>query len=929
MNAVEIEEAVSRLVEEPFDAEAFPWAFLEAFGNKETTLKRLQSGATNQSDLGGVLQKNNIHLKVCPEGEVTSTLSSLRESPATARHKAKFVLATDGHSVEAENLADGETVTCEFSKLSDHFGFFLPLAGITTVKQIRENAFDIKATGRLNRLYVELLKDNPEWGTEQRREDMNHFMARLIFCFFAEDTGIFRGGNVFTGTIEKMSERDSSNTHEVIGELFRSMNTPLNKRVDEKIRSWASDFPYVNGGLFAGSQDVPRFSKIARSYLLHVGSLDWTQINPDIFGSMIQAVADNEERGALGMHYTSIPNILKVLNPLFLDNLRSQLEAAKGNPAKLLNLRKRLARIRIFDPACGSGNFLVIAYKEMRAIEAEINKLRGEADRKSDIPKTNFRGIELRHFSCEIARLALIIAEYQCDVLYRGQSLALAEFLPLDSANWITCGNALRLDWLSICPPTGRGVKNRAEDLFETPMDQSEIDFENEGGETYICGNPPYLGNNWQTKEQKAEIRDVVDERSNSAGFLDYVAGWFIKAADYISLAGGLAAFVSTNSICQGQMVPILWPLIYDTGCDTLFACTSFKWANLASHNAGVTVAIVGIGAPGKTPRRLYAPQDDGTVSLREGASITPYLTLGSSVIVEKREVPFSELAVMEFGNKPSDGGNLLLRRDELESLGLSKIQQTIFIRRIYGSQDFINGGNRFCIWIEDENLQEAKNIPALNERIETVRALRLASPDKGARTNLAKRPHQLKLMRIGKTQTVVIPSVSSERRPYLPTGLVDGQTTLTNLAFALYDAPLWNMALIASKLHLVWIGTVCGKLKTDYRYSNTLGWNTFPVPTLTEQNKADLTRCAEDILLAREAHFPATIADLYDPEAMPTNLREAHERNDETLERIYIGRRFKNDTERLEKLFELYTQMTSKLPAGKKPSTRKAAKTS
>jgi len=929
MNAVEIEEAVSRLVEEPFDAEAFPWAFLEAFGNKETTIKRLQSGATNQSDLGGVLQKNNIHLKVCPEGEVTSTLTALRESPATARHKAKFILATDGQSVEAENLSDGETVTCEFSKLSDHFGFFLPLAGITTVKQIRENAFDIKATGRLNRLYVELLKDNPEWGTEQRREDMNHFMARLIFCFFAEDTGIFQGGNVFTGSIEKMSERDSSNTHEVIGELFRSMNTPLEKRVEEKIRSWASDFPYVNGGLFSGSQEAPRFSKIARSYLLHVGSLDWTQINPDIFGSMIQAVADDEERGALGMHYTSVPNILKVLNPLFLDNLRAQLEAAKGNPAKLLNLRKRLARIRIFDPACGSGNFLVIAYKEMRAIEAEINRLRGEADRKSDIPKTNFRGIELRHFSCEIARLALVIAEYQCDVLYRGQSLALAEFLPLDSKNWITCGNALRVDWLGIFPPTGKGVKNRAEDLFQTLLDQSEIDFENEGGETYICGNPPYLGNTWQSKDQKAEIRDVVNGRSTSAGFLDYVAGWFIKSADYIRLAGGVAAFVSTNSICQGQMVPILWPLIYDTGCDILFACTSFKWANLANYNAGVTVAIVGIGKSSNTPRRLYAPQDNGTVSLREGASITPYLTIGSNNIVEKRDVPFSELAVMEFGNKPSDGGNLLLNLGELQSLGLSISQQEKFIRRIYGSQDFINGGNRFCIWIEDDKLQEAESIPDLKERIEAVRTLRLASRDKGARTILAKRPHQLKLMRIGKKQTVVIPSVSSERRQFLPTGVIDGKSTLTNAAFGLYDAPLWSMALIASRLHLVWIATVCGKLETRYRYSNTLGWNTFPVPTLTEQNKADLTRCAEDILLARETHFPASIADLYDPETMPANLREAHELNDETLERIYIGRRFKNDTERLEKLFELYTQMTSKLTNGKKPSSRKAAQRS
>ncbi len=419
--------------------------------------------------------------------------TALRQSPATARQKCKFILATDGKSFEAENIADGETVACDYPDFHNHFGFFLPLAGITTVKQIRENAFDIKATSRLNRLYIELLRENPDWGTEARREDLNHFMARLIFCFFAEDTAIFGKEVRFTATIEQMSARDSSNTHEVLSEVFRAMNTAssLAEREAAGIRTWANVFPYVIGGLFSGSVDVPRFTRIARSYLIHVGGLDWTKINPDIFGSMIQAVADDEERGALGMHYTSVPNILKVLNPLFLDALRAKLAEAGNNPRKLLNLRQRLARIRVFDPACGSGNFLVIAYKEMRAIEAEINRRRGEAERKSEIPKTNFRGIELRNFSCEIARLALIIAEYQCDVLYRGQQLALAEFLPLEKANWITFGNALWLDWLSICPPTGKGVKNRAEDLFETPLDQVEIDFENEGGETYICGNPP------------------------------------------------------------------------------------------------------------------------------------------------------------------------------------------------------------------------------------------------------------------------------------------------------------------------------------------------------------------------------------------------------------------------------------------------------
>ena len=410
MNAVEIEEAISELAGRPFGLQEFPFAFLEAFGNKATTIRKLKSGASNASDVEcGVLQRNNIHIAVCEPGAVGATLTRLRESPKTSLAKAKFILATDGADFEAEELASGEFVACAYPDFPDHFGFFLPLAGITTVKQIRESAFDIRATSRLNRLYVELLKDNPDWGAAERRPEMNHFMARLIFCFFAEDTDILHSNYGFTNTVERMSARDSSNTHEVIGEIFRAMNTKSENRRNANLPRWADDFPNVNGGLFSGSTEVPRFSKIARSYLLHIGNLDWKQINPDIFGSMIQAVADDDERGALGMHYTSVPNILKVLNPLFLDDLRAKLEEAGDNARTLLNLRKRMAKIRVFDPACGSGNFLVIAYKEMRAIEAEINRRRGEPDRRTEILLTNFRGIELLDFPAEIARLALII----------------------------------------------------------------------------------------------------------------------------------------------------------------------------------------------------------------------------------------------------------------------------------------------------------------------------------------------------------------------------------------------------------------------------------------------------------------------------------------------------------------------------------------
>jgi hypothetical protein len=492
MNAVEIEQEVSDLALRPFEVAEFPFAFLAAFGNKETTLRRLRAGNNNASDVpGGVLQRSNIHIAVCQPGTTGAGLLALRSSPATAKAKAKFILATDGQTLEAEDLTTGETIACAYPDFPDHFGFFLPLAGISTIKEIKDNPIDVRATGRLNKLYVELLRENPDWATTERRSDMNHFMARLIFCFFAEDTGIFNGEALFTRTVEQMSDRDAGNTHEVLSEIFRAMNVKIAERVDANLRPWADQFPYVNGGLFCGSANVPRFTRMARTYLLHAGTLNWKQINPDIFGSMIQAVADDEERGELGMHYTSVPNILKVLNPLFLDDLRAQLEAAVDNKIKLLNLRKRMARIRVFDPACGSGNFLVIAYKQMREMEAEINRRRGESHLGSEIPLTNFRGIELRHFPAEIARLALIIAEFQCDVLYRGQKDALAEFLPLDAENWIVWGNALRVDWLSLCPPTGTGVKVAADDLFHTPLDQKEIDFENEGGETYVCGNPP------------------------------------------------------------------------------------------------------------------------------------------------------------------------------------------------------------------------------------------------------------------------------------------------------------------------------------------------------------------------------------------------------------------------------------------------------
>ena len=910
MNAVEIEEAISALAELPFYGDEFPFAFLQAFGNKATTIKRLRSGASNKSDQGGVFQTNNVHLKVCAEGEVTRTLAQLKVSPATTKAKAKFVLATDGNDLEAEDLTTGETIACAYGDFPDHFGFFLPLAGISTVKQIRESAFDIKATGRLNRLYVELLKDNPEWGTAARRPDMNHFMARLIFCFFAEDTDIFTEPDQFTGTIERMSERDSSNTHEVIAELFRATNTKAGDRTSAGIARWANVFPYVNGGLFSGGTDVPRFSRIARSYLIHIGSLDWTKINPDIFGSMIQAVADDEERGALGMHYTSVPNILKVLNPLFLDDLREKLEEAGGNPRKLLNLRNRIAKIRVFDPACGSGNFLVISYKEMRAIEAEINERRGEADRRTDIPLTNYRGIELRDFPAEIARLALIIAEYQCDVTYRGQMEALAEFLPLDAMNWITCGNALRLDWLSICPPTGTGVKLQADDLFHSLLDQAQIDFENEGGETYICGNPPFSGLTKQTKEQKSDLTWLFKDTEYSASSIDYVLGWYHKAELYTRTEPARFSFVSTNSISQGQMVPKFWKHFLARGINIRFAHPSFLWKNLAKNNAGVIVVIVGLDRADSGSRSIY--QDDKKLICD---FINPYLTSARIDVVQERYAPVHSLPALVRGSIPNCGGNLVLSAAERNKLLNDNPESSFFLRRYIGSQEISKGIVRYALLIPDQDLSRALEIPEIARRVKGVKEARLDSSKPTTRDKLSQTPHRYELTSsIGKNKCVAVARTTSETREFLATEILSEGTIANDNAFFAEEDRLVIFSILVSSLHLAWVATICGRMKNDYRYANTLGWNTFPIPQLTEKNRLDLSRAAEGVLLAREAHFPATIAELYDPEKMPADLRAAHDHNDEVLERIYIGRRFRNNTERLEKLFELYTKMTTKI---------------
>ena len=929
MNAVEIEEAISKLAEQAFDAAEFPFRLLEAFGNKDTTLKRLRSGTSNASDVeGGVLQRSNIHIAVCGAGAVSETLKALRSSPATAKAKAKFVLATDGDMLAVEELATGEAKICKFADLPKAFGLMLPLAGISAVRQIKDNPIDIRATNKLNKLYVELLKENPDWDGEARRADLNQFMARLIFCFFAESTGIFLGDHLFTKAIEQFTASDSSNTHEIIAELFRAMDTKIDDRAKAKIRPYADSFPYVNGGLFTKRNEVPKFSRIARSYLVNAGSLTWREINPDIFGSMMQAVADEDERGELGMHYTSVPNILKVLNPLFLDDLREKLEEAGDNKRKLQNLRKRIGRIRVFDPACGSGNFLVIAYRQMREIERriiirlqggkgtddELTNLVSYHGERSVIPLTNFYGIEIKSFAAEIARLALLIAEFQSDVNYIGQKEARDMVLPLHDTGRIKTGNALRVDWLEVCPPPK--AANTVEEDLGGPTGRLTLESPStDEGETYLCGNPPYMGDKLQTAAHKSDLKAALQEKLPSNA-VDYIAGWFWKASEFIS-NGGAFAFVSTNSLCQGVQVPAVWPQIFRRNQEIFFAHQSFPWSNNASNNAKVICVIVGVRSRQLGAKYIYA-----SGHRTEARNINAYLIDGPNLIIEKHSTPIAKLPLMVAGNIPRDEGHLLLSQDERSDLMAEDAQHSTIIRRIVGSKDFINGIERYCLWIRDDQVELARRSSGIVERLECVRIYRETGSERGKLG--AGTPHRFERTITCEHHQIVVPAVSSQRRQYLPVGIMARDIIISHTAQAVYDAPLYVMSILGSKLHLAWVALTGGRLKSDYRYSTGVCYNSFPVPPLTENQKAELTRCAEDILLAREAHFPATIADLYDPEKMPDNLRAAHDKNDETLERIYIGRRFKNDTERLEKLFDMYTKMTAKADAGAKPKKAK-----
>ena len=899
MNVVDIEESVQELVSKGFKPDSFILDFVKAYDAPKALIQQLKGGHQNLSDVeGAVLWRRNLHYKLAPKGKVPAVISELERSQATSKYKARFVISTDGEDFSARDLISGNTINCHFDELAVHFASFLSLAGIFIDEAIEENPIDIKATKRLTKFYDSILQDNPDWKTDEMRHTLNHFITQVIFCLFAEDTGII-ADNIFTDTVRTYCESDSEQAQSVITAIFTAMAHPEGAEARSSLPAYAQKFPHVNGGLFRGDPQVPRFLRGSVRYLMDAGALDWKEINPDIFGSMIQAIVHQDQRGELGMHYTSVSNILKLLKPLFLNDLQEQVQANWNSKKGLQNVLHRLMKIRVFDPACGSGNFLVIAYRELRNIEIQvIRRLADISDFSagiwSHVELKNFFGIEYIDFAAETAKLSLWIAEYQMNKRYEDEFGKLPPSLPLKDTNNIRHGNALRIAWESVCPHS----------------DDPEV-------ETYIVGNPPYLGGKKLNEEQNEDKEIVFRGIIEKYGMIDYVGCWLVLASRYSKLAKSAFAFVTTSSINQGKQSFDLWPILLGSDLEINFAYRPFKWINNAANVAGVHCTICGVTPVKSGPKYII---DNGISN--KVRYISPQIDIFEKSIDSQKSPLSKSLTPIIMGSNAIDGGHLQLSLDEAEILKDTEAFSK-YVRRYGSFDDVIKGKIRYILTINDVDVDHAKTHSIINDKIKSCKAYRLTAGRDAKKT--ANRPHALCYFTFKEGKALIFPQTTTTSRFWLPSS-VENDLVISIKGYAVYNFKSSDLSIFSSKLFYTWCKSVCSWLGEALSFSNTSGWNTFPVPDLTEDDKAALTKCAEDILLARDHYFEHTIAELYDPKNMEEKfpeLWEAHQRNDEVLETIYNGKLFESDTERLEHLFARYVEMTSN-PASK----QKGAKT-
>lgn len=883
MAITEIEDRITDIINQG-NRDGFIYDFLSVYDFPKATITKLRKGTNNLAkEPGAVYLKNRLYYQqVQADGNLMQHFADLKQKVDQLGAKPRYIMVTDFKNVLAEDTKTNDTLDVEFERLPQKFEFFLAWNGIEKADFDKENPADIRAAERFAKLYDVMVKDNPD----ASRHGLNLFLIRVLFCLFAEDTDIF-AKNLFTNRIKELTQTDGSDLDNFFKTLFGVLDVEKDNRSVET-PSWLADFPYVDGDLFKDSHESLKFTQYSRKHIIDAGEkLEWDQINPDILGSMLQAVASEDSRSHLGMHYTSVPNIMKVIKPLFLDDLRQEFEKAKGNQKKLNKLYERVGKIKFMDPACGSGNFLIITYKELRQLEIDILKeLNGMGIATMYVPSVTldqFYGIEIDDFACDVTRLSLWIAEHQMNKLLEKEiDNAVRPTLPLQHAGAIVCGNALRVDWNEVLP-------------------HEKYD------EIYLFGNPPYLGARKQTKLQKKDLNCALGN-IKGRNSLDYISGWFIKGARYIRNTYAKLAFVTTNSICQGEQVHIIWPEIFKLNSTIFIAYKSFKWKNNAKNNAGVTVSIIGLAFEKvfSGVKRIISGNYSTTVN-----NISPYLSEGDNTVIDNQIHRKDSLPPISFGSMPNDGGNFLVTYDEFNELNEQDKQ---FFKKYIGSSEFINGKYRYCLWLYNVDKRKYGNSKYVVKVIEEVKKYRLNSSRK-ATQKLADKPSLFGEIRWKDTNAIIIPSVSSENRLYVPMGFLDNSYVISNAAMAIYGAPLWLLGLLESRMHMTWLRAVGGRLKTDYRYSAGLVYNTFPVPNLSTRRKNEIEELVWKILDIRDEEG-GTLAELYgsplaekNPKPMNSRLLAAHQELDEVVDRAYRNRPFKDDNERLSLLLNMYSQ--------------------
>lgn len=869
----------------------FIYQFLTAFNFPKATITQVRQGSSRNvaKAEGHIALKNKIYFAPSySDDDLDVLLEERLVDPSITKNKIRFVIVTDFSRFLAWDTLTRERLDINLDELHSHYAFFLPLVGLEKAITSNENPADVKAAEKMGKLF-DLIRVNNDLKKQEDIHALNVFLTRLLFCFFAEDTGIFEETQ-FTSAIKSYTDESGNDLDEFLYKLFTILNTPDGDEKRDKLPKHISAFRYVNGGLFASDEPIPSLGKKGRRILLECGTMDWSEINPDIFGSMFQAVIDVEQRSRLGQHYTSYSNIMKVIQPLFLDPLRTELEKHKNNVKGLKQLLVRLGKIKVFDPACGSGNFLIIAYKELRQLEMEVLlalvAVEPQSIVMSGLHLSQFYGIEIDDFACEVARLSLWLVEHQVNNQWKQLFGDAPSALPLKESGHIWHGNSLRVDWNTICP--------------KKPED-----------EVYVIGNPPFLGTTGRSSEQRDDML-VTFDGFKSLGYLDYVSCWFWKGANYISFSKAELALVATNSICQGEQVATLWPHIFRLGLHIHFAYPTFSWENNARDKAAVHVVIIGL-SQNSTNHRLYQKVGKQWHNITV-ENISPYLIEGSNTVVTPLNRPFMKgIPQLLFGNKPTDGGHFFLERNELNELLRIEPRAECWIRKVLGASEFLNGKERWCLWLVDATETDLKSMPFVSKRLNEIRKLRIKSGHTAA-LKMAEKPHLF--MQISQPKSgeyILIPSVSSERRTYVPMGFFGCDVISTNLNYIIPNGTLYEFGILNSLMHNDWMRLVAGRLKSDYRYSSSVVYNPFPWPKVDESQRSLIENLAEEILLTRAGHPGKTLAELYDPDKMPEDLHRTHQVLDRAVERLYRDRPFKDTEDRLSFLLSRYESMASK----------------